>query len=475
MSPAMDDESDLVIPLHFFDNSTMFTSITMHAIMVYDEVLDAEKLRSSLERLVSRDTWRKLGARVRKGKNGPDLHVPRRFTAARPAIAYKHVSYDMAKTDHPVASRMPSSKSAPAQRPAIVGNPEDWVELCCGADAPGAYADYAGSDRPITGLRVVSFKDATIVGFHWLHAMADGMALKAILDSWVLVLQGREAEVPNLHGFDEDPLRELGMHATEPYELAGSELSKLGTASYVLRNGYSIALGKKETRTVCIPASFLEDLRNIALQDLRDAGHKDPFLTDNDVITAWWSRLAFSHLRPDKPVTIMQAMSMRRALEADLLPPDKLYVSNCLTYTSVLKTKKDMDQPLGLLAGEIRRGINKHGSRAQIEAFQSMVRANAWPLGPMPIFFGRSNMHHIGFSNWKKVNVHLTDFSAAAVKKTNTPLYPSFVSQIQGGIAYPDGFIITGQDVQGNYWLEGYRPGGLWAHIEKLLQAEVPS
>lgn len=407
-------------------------------------------------------------------RNGHDLHVPRTFSPTRPAIAYKHVSLDMSKAEHPAASRIPSSKLAPKHRPELVGNPEDWTELCCGADAPKTSADYVSSDRPVTGLRIVSFKDATIVNIHWLHIAADAMALKAILDNWVLILQGREAEVPSQHGFDEDPLRELGLHPTETFDLAGSELSKWGTASYALRNVYNIALGKKENRTVCIPALFLEKLRKTAHQELSDNGRKNQFLTDNDVITAWFSRLAFSHLPPEKPVTIMQAMSMRRALEQDLLPPGSPFVSNCHSFTSVLRTKEEVDQSLGLLAGDIRQGVNKHGTRNQIEAYCGMVRANAWPLGPMPVFFGQSDMHHIGYSNWKKAQVNLVDLSTACVTKRSTPLYPSFVSQVQGGIAYPDGFIITGEDAQGNYWLEGYRPGGLWAHVEKLLREDGP-
>lgn len=167
----------------------------------------------------------------------------------------------------------------------------------------------------------------------------------------------------------------------------------------------------------------------------------------------------------------MQAMSVRSALEKDLLPPDRLYVSNCFSFTSVLKTKKEVDQSLGLLAGDIRRGINRHGTREQTEAFQSMVRANAWPPGPMTIFFGKSNMHHIGFSNWTKVKTYLTGFWAAAASSQSKPVLPSFASQIQTGIPHPDGFLITGQDAHGIYWLEGYRPAGLWAHIEKLLKA----
>lgn len=403
-------------------------------------------------------------------KNGYDLHVPRKFTSTRPAITYEHISFDMAKADHHEASRIPSSRSVPSDRPALVGNPEDWVKLCCGPNPPTTSADYVGSDRPITGLRIVTFKDATIIDLHWLHIAADAMALKAILDNWVLVLQGREAEIPLCHGFDEDPLRELGLHPTEPFNLAGSELSKWGTASFVLRNGYSIALGKKENRTLCIPLRFLEHLRETTRRELKEMGREDQFFTDNDIIVAWFSRLAFSHLLLEKPVTIMQAISIRRALEQDLLPPGKPYISNCLSYTSILKTKKDVDQSLGSVVADLRQALNRHSTREQVEAFSGMVRANDWPLGPMPVFFGQSDMHHIGYSNWKKVEANFTDFSTACVNPRDTPLYPSFVSQVQGGIAYPDGFIITGQDAEGNYWLEGYRPSGLWAHVEKMLQ-----
>lgn len=59
--------SDIVIPLHYFDDSPMFSRITMYALMVYDEVLDPKLLHSTLEKVVRRDTWQKLGGRVRKG------------------------------------------------------------------------------------------------------------------------------------------------------------------------------------------------------------------------------------------------------------------------------------------------------------------------------------------------------------------------------------------------------------------------
>ncbi|KAF3764794.1 hypothetical protein M406DRAFT_260763 [Cryphonectria parasitica EP155] len=470
-SPQSSAGPDKVIPLHFFDDTPMFTRITMYALMVFDEVLDPEKLRSSLDKLVRRDTWQKLGGRVRKGAKGLEYHVPQQFTQDRPAIAYTHLAHDMPKADHPIACKLPTPAKMPTDRPATVGNPEEWAELACGADSPKSLEDYTLTDRPVLGLRIVSFTDSTLVTIHWLHVASDAMGLRAIVDSWVLILQGREDEVPSLHGFDEDPLRELGMHPEETYEVASSALGSLATGSYVLRNGYRLLVGKKENRTVCIPPRFWQKMREDCLQELRDAGDPSAFLTENDVLTAWWSRLAVCHLPADKPVTIMQAMSARKALAGDLLPPDRLYVGNCLSFKNLLRTKKDMDASLGRLAGDIRKAVNTQGTRAQVEAYQAMVRANAWPLGPLPVFFGASNMHHVGYSNWFKSGVYMADFSSAAVKTLDGPLTPCFVSQIQTGLPYPEGFIITGKDAKGNYWLEGYRPAGLWEKVEKELAA----
>lgn len=73
---AMIAEPDLITPLHYFDNNTMFTSITMHAIMIYDDILDPEKLRSSLSQLIQHATWQKLGARVNKGVSLINLRIP---------------------------------------------------------------------------------------------------------------------------------------------------------------------------------------------------------------------------------------------------------------------------------------------------------------------------------------------------------------------------------------------------------------
>ena len=63
---APHDPTDRVLPLHFFESSLLVQNSNMAVSMVFDEVLDPEKLKSSLENLVKRDGWQRLGGRLMK-------------------------------------------------------------------------------------------------------------------------------------------------------------------------------------------------------------------------------------------------------------------------------------------------------------------------------------------------------------------------------------------------------------------------
>lgn len=57
--------TDKVVPLHYTDDNRINRAIIMLFMMKFDDVLDPDKLRFALEKLLSRDDWRKLGARMR--------------------------------------------------------------------------------------------------------------------------------------------------------------------------------------------------------------------------------------------------------------------------------------------------------------------------------------------------------------------------------------------------------------------------
>lgn len=65
--------TDTVIPVHHFDDGPIVRSIAMYFMMKFDDVLDAEAIKKSLETLLSLDGWRKLGARIRLNVGIPQV------------------------------------------------------------------------------------------------------------------------------------------------------------------------------------------------------------------------------------------------------------------------------------------------------------------------------------------------------------------------------------------------------------------
>lgn len=57
--------TDTIIPLNTNDDTTFNRGIVMGFMMRFDNVLNPEKLHSSLKKLLGREGWRKLGARIR--------------------------------------------------------------------------------------------------------------------------------------------------------------------------------------------------------------------------------------------------------------------------------------------------------------------------------------------------------------------------------------------------------------------------
>lgn len=57
--------TDTIIPMHYFDDNSINRSVLLYITLRFDAVLDPERLRCALERLMELGDWRKLGARVR--------------------------------------------------------------------------------------------------------------------------------------------------------------------------------------------------------------------------------------------------------------------------------------------------------------------------------------------------------------------------------------------------------------------------
>jgi hypothetical protein len=80
--------TDQVVPVGFFDDTIIFRTFVMYTLFAFDDVLDPRRLRSSLEQVVSRPGWRKLGARLRRNVRIP-LHKYFGWPADRPSSQTK--------------------------------------------------------------------------------------------------------------------------------------------------------------------------------------------------------------------------------------------------------------------------------------------------------------------------------------------------------------------------------------------------
>ncbi|OHF02037.1 hypothetical protein CORC01_02616 [Colletotrichum orchidophilum] len=472
--------TDTVIPLNANDDNVFNRAIAMAFMMRFDDVLDPERLHSSLTKLLDREGWRKLGARLRlNSHNKLEYHVPEQYDLKRPSVAYSHKKYNCSIEEHPLASRLPKATS----RPAVAGTPpEEFQELMRRPDGPRSLQDYIYRDEPQLSLHIVSFDDATLVSLTWLHTFFDGMGRHELLTAWIAILEGRDIDVKPFHGFDIDPLAELGKNPTEPFVMADERLSTWGLIRFGL--GYIweiIRYPGIEGRIACIPAADIKALKSQANQELRaeSTGSDKLFASEGDVLTAYIGRLWSQHLPKgsDRTVALGNVINLRPALAQDHLPADTAFISNATSIVMARVTAKDLQtKPLSYTAAAVRRSIQEQGTRAQLEARKALEKEHSIA------FFGDKDMHLILLSNWSKARFFETDFSAAVLKAGETSKAqphklgrPSLILNASHVSGFPLRLagLVAGRDLDGNVWWGGALRAGLWDKIAETLAEEA--
>ncbi|TLS26740.1 hypothetical protein PpBr36_04172 [Pyricularia pennisetigena] len=525
--------TEQIIPLHVHDAMPMYTNMVLTVMLKYDRVLDPGILRDAMTELIDREGWRKLGSRLKRNEKGELVyHVPTTFDQNHPAITFSHVHHDTAIADHPLARHMPSRKPEPHNdQPAVVLDPEHLTPLARRADAPRTKREFITRGLPQLELHVVTFRDGTTVGVSCLHSLLDAMGLGAggLLGAWSLVLRGRGHEVPPVCGVDRDLLRDLprlhlGAASPPEYKHARHVMGSWGALTWVLRRGWEVLRHpEEEVRVVRVPGAFVTRLREAVLErlavatagaDSDDGGgrsslldavaaeaaaaaaaEKSPWVSEGDVLVAWWSRYATLHLadQPDRPVMLTNAYSMRKALAGTLLPPPArpggdgapghVYLGNCVTGLNVHMTVR-ATAATAATAAAVRRSLVELGTVEQLAAMHALCMPDPRRLWKMRMA-GRPDSHMCIFTNWSQAQFYQIDLSPAAVADgqagqekedgQQAPLLPGFVGCWMHSPAWwplRDQFVIIGKDGQGDYWISGTLRKGLWAKIDEGLRKE---
>ncbi|KAK0385862.1 hypothetical protein NLU13_7039 [Sarocladium strictum] len=462
-------DSDDVYPLHMLDDTKTLRGITLTWILRFDDVLDADKLHDALVRLLDMGDWRKLGGRLRlNGQGALEVHVPRPFTPDRPAVTYTHVELDVDMEDHELAKKLPEATDTLSIQP----SPDDFHVFAAHPHAPKTMNDFIYHDTPVLSLHITSFRNATLIGLSWPHVLMDVMGQRALLQAWSLVVSGHDADVPPALGAREDALR-AAVNAAGPeedYEMGKQRLKGAGFVSFAVRYAWALMRGPApEGHTIYMPAKTLAALRREAEADLKELEGGLPFLTDNNILTAWAARIVASSQPHPRPVTVLTVINTRFRLPALFKAPG-VFVQNMAVAGFTPLPPDEARGPLGRIALSNRQHISAQATEGQVRAVIRETQND--PEGAdRQVLCGPSDGVLMPLTNWERAQVlESADFGAAVVKsgrstKTGfmTCHYPASITALRPQNLWA----VLGRDQEGGYWLVAYLTPAAWGLVEK--------
>lgn len=447
-----------------------------------------------------------------------EIHVPAEFTPKRPAVRFSHETLDLRIAEHPLASRLP----APTARGSIQGGADQFEALAAPPDAPRCLADFLARDAPPLGLHVVSLADATLVSLSFPHTTCDLLGLQAIVDNWVRVLAGREADVAPLLGARADPLAGVGEgppHAREePWALRGRILGGLGWLRFAAAALWdAVRLGRARQHMIYLPAASLRRLRASAMADLASpatatagagvgVGEEEDwhpqnvaYLTDNDILTAWLTRMAAHGLPAGsdaRGITFLNFFEVRGRLPTVFCGDahggsgsgSGVYVGNFIfACWAHLTAREAREAPLGVVAARFRAFLAAQTTEGQVRGLLRVFRERTAAGRRMGAMSPDSLM--VSCSNWSKAKFFAAvDFSPAVVRDgggtafgprhgPGRPVYYHGLNLRPLGsgrsrqVGAATGVNILGKDAGGNYWITAMLPPKSWPKIQQELTA----
>ncbi|KAM7220385.1 hypothetical protein V8F06_004164 [Rhypophila decipiens] len=502
--------TDEVLVAHALDDARTLRDIIMGLAFRFDDLLDCDKIRDALARLLEVGGWRRLGGRLRLNKKTGriEILVPKKFTPDRPAVRYSHVTFDMNMDQHP---QLRDHFPHPTEGPSMQSGFQEYMTLLGPADGNPLHSlqDYLQSDHPQISLHVVSFRDATLVAVKIPHFSTDIIGWHHLLHNWSLVLSGLEDQVQPFGGFDED-ITERIAHLSIPdkpseksspdIELAGhKQLTGLDMFLFVLRLLWAILFGPKVTsRTVFLPAKTMQVLREETRRDLethvQQSTSSSPKITpsDADMLTAWIAKMTLTSTSREIPnkmsqtASIMTVVDMRKRCPAIFSPPDDkgqvpVYIQNLSSVAMThLPIKALLSQPLGITASQIRRSVTPQASEEVISGVVRHVLADVpGRLRTGTTLFAKGSEILFPVSNWTCARLFEFDLGPAVIDTGNKtgfsnarPGRPVTIAPVvfSTNPVIRNTWTVTGRDAHGNYWLQAVCGDETWAVVGRELE-----
>ncbi|KUL83819.1 hypothetical protein ZTR_06626 [Talaromyces verruculosus] len=480
--------TDDVTPLRFVDGLYPFS---YDFSLVFRDVMDTELLRKAADTVLQREGWRQLGARLRRTKSGGlEYHLPAEFTEKRPLFLFTTETHDVSIDDHPVLSKIPQPNS---EKPTIFEpSAHSFRPFMRSTTTPQAFDDWLYNDIPQVSIHVVTYKDATIITLTLLHTLTDMMGLMGFYVAWLAALRGEGDQIPRYIGYkDKDPLESLQQGKEPPeYMFVDRVIKGWGFFKFVVRNMLErFWYPDASLRFFSLPSKFVDILAASARKELALSAQEkgeDPskvFVSDSDVLCAWWTRLIVKSLNTsgNRTICLMNYFDSRDILaKMGLLPgrntaflANGAYSAPCFFRASRFV---GTTSSLGLLASEVRNSIKVHRTEEQLQALDAAFRDSKARTGHLPLY-GDSGMLLCPWTNCHRGRLFQMDFSPAVIAPEGSNEKaprgrPVFINctGMDSRWASRNASAILGQSSNGDWWMSSRLRSDVWNRIEKEFE-----
>ncbi|KAI8631473.1 putative LysR family regulatory protein [Xylariaceae sp. FL1651] len=472
--------TDDVTPLRFVDE---LYPVSFDFTLVFRDVMDTEILRASANKVLQREGWRQLGARLRRTKDGRlEYHMPAEFTEERPLFQFTTDRHDMSIDDHPVLCNLPKANG---EKPMIFKpSSASFRPYTRSPTTPEDFDDWLYNDIPQLAIHVINFEDATIITVTLLHTLTDFLGLMAFYRAWLATLHDKEDQIAPYIGYkDKDPLENLQQGKQPPkYVFADRVVKGWGLFKFVVRTMWDrFWYPEASLRFFTLPGKFVDKLAASARSELAAAQKDDKaFVSDSDVLCAWWTRLIVKNLNypPNRSVCLTNRFDSRDILaKMGLLPSlnvsffgNAAYSASCFAPAS---SYASASYSLGLLAHQVRDSIQVHRTVEQLQAQDAAFRESMAKTGRLPLY-GDSDMLLCIFTNCARGKLFHLDFSPAIIgqdsrqrkSKRGLPVFLSCTGK-ETRLSSRNVTAILGKTESGDWWMSSRLRHDVWEKIEE--------
>ncbi|KAJ3487863.1 hypothetical protein NLG97_g6311 [Lecanicillium saksenae] len=272
-------------------------------------------------------------------------------------------------------------------------------DLIVDRDWPAHVDSYIARRLPQLGLRVVSFRDVTLLVVTWPHTALDAGSIRDLLEAWSLALAGKMDLIKPVLGAREDMAWNLAGKflddQLQPDFFKDRALSGFSYFLFLLRFVWRMLTDRNhDKRVFLLPRAVLQRWRESGAQGIPiDAATGKPtFISDADLIAAWQVKLTAALLNRRTRCCVVGSINARPLLSR-ANSEDGVYLQNLIELSHCSVLPDEAAGSFACVALAIRRELNQQLTEDQMIHHFRRVRQEreAGMGGGLPNFFCQRN------------------------------------------------------------------------------------